>query len=103
MSDAASNERFHDSSFLQGQNAAYVEQLYAAYARNPASVDPSWQRYFAELGDSAENVAAGAAGAPWQRPDWPPEPNDELTAAFDYQWNRIPDARRIEATLRQKS
>src|SRR5690625_6782942 len=75
MSDAASNERFHDSSFLQGQNAAYVEQLYAAYARNPASVDPSWQRYFAELGDSAENVAAGAAGAPWQRPDWPPEPN----------------------------
>src|SRR5690625_1658331 len=103
MSDAASNERFHDSSFLQGQNAAYVEQLYAAYTRDPASVDPSWQRYFAELGDSAENVAAGAAGAPWQRTDWPPEPDDDLTAAFDYQWNRIPDARRIEATLRKKS
>src|SRR5690625_265107 len=102
MSDAAASRRFHDSSFLQGQNAAYVEQLYAAYSRNPQSVDPSWQRYFAELGDPAENVAAGAAGAPWQRSDWPPEPNDELTAAFDYQWDRLPDARRIEAKLRAR-
>lgn len=100
MSDAESNERFHDSSFLQGQNAAYVEQLYAAYTRNPDSVDPSWQRYFAGLGDSAESVEAGAAGAPWQRSDWPLQPHDELTLALDHRWDRLPDARRIETDLR---
>ncbi|HET7410914.1 MAG TPA: 2-oxoglutarate dehydrogenase E1 component, partial [Paracoccaceae bacterium] len=102
MSDAASNERFHASSFLQGQNAAYVEQLHARYVSDPSSVDPSWQRYFAELGDAAEHVTAEAAGAPWRRSDWPPAPNDELTAALDYQWDSLPDASRIEAKVRER-
>ena len=101
MSDAVTNERFHASSFLQGQNASYVEQLYAAYARDPASVDPSWQRYFGELGDAAGDVAAEADGAPWRRADWPPAPADELSTALGA-WDRLPDARRIETRIRER-
>ena len=34
-----SNAQFHSSSFLQGQNAEWVEQLHARFARDPSSVD----------------------------------------------------------------
>ena len=48
MSDAVSNERLHASSFLQGQNASYVEQLYAAYRQSNLTLEefegPRYQR-----------------------------------------------------------
>ena len=42
----ASNEIFEATSFLNGTNAAYVEQMYAAWLADPASVDAGWQAYF---------------------------------------------------------
>jgi len=47
----ASNEIFEATSFLNGTNAAYVEQMYAAWLADPNSVDASWQAYFAQAGD----------------------------------------------------
>jgi len=41
------NAAFADSSFLFGGNAAYIEQLYASYKADPASVDPEWREFFA--------------------------------------------------------
>ena len=38
-------------SFLTGQNAEYIAELYARYVEDPASVDQSWQHFFAELSD----------------------------------------------------
>src|SRR2546423_15681469 len=32
-------------------NLAFVESLYENYLRDPSSVPPDWQRYFAELGN----------------------------------------------------
>jgi 2-oxoglutarate dehydrogenase E1 component len=92
MTEKLSNDQLHASSFLQGHNAEYVEQLYAQYVANPASVDQSWQEFFKDLGDDAGNVTAEAAGASWARPDWPPVPDDELTAALDGQWADDPQA-----------
>ena len=40
-------------------NAAFVEDLYEEYLRDPGSVSPSWQQYFA--GFASENGATGAA------------------------------------------
>ena len=40
MNDQSPNSAFRDSSFLQGTNAAYVEQLYGQWAKDPAAVDP---------------------------------------------------------------
>ncbi len=41
-----------ESSYLYGANGAYIEELYARWRANPASVDASWQGYFAGLGDA---------------------------------------------------
>ncbi|MFN3661191.1 2-oxoglutarate dehydrogenase E1 component [Yoonia sp.] len=92
MNDHSPNDVFHASSFLQGHNAAYVEQLYARYADNPGAVDESWQAFFRSLGDTAADAQAEAAGPSWARRDWPPVPNDDLTAALDGQWPAEPAA-----------
>lgn len=90
MTEQSSNDVFHASSFLQGHNAEYIEQLYARFADNPAAVDESWQQFFRALGDAEMDVKKEAAGASWQRGDWPPVPNDDLTAALTGEWPLLP-------------
>ena len=92
MNDQSPNDAFHGTSFLQGHNAEYVEQLYARYAENPGAVDESWRAYFASLGDAPADAKAEAAGPSWARADWPPQANDDLTAALDGQWPADPKA-----------
>jgi len=89
MTDQSGNDLYHSTSFLQGPNAAYVERMYARYAANPNAVDDGWRAFFASLGDDNASVRAEAAGAPWERTDWPPQPQDDLISALDGQW---PDA-----------
>jgi len=104
MTEQPKNSEFHASSFLQGQNAEYVEQLYARYAENPESVDASWRKWFAALGDDAGDVRHEAAAPAWHRTDWPPQPNDELTAALDGQWPAEPEkaADKVRAKAQEK-
>ncbi|MDB4111365.1 2-oxoglutarate dehydrogenase E1 component [Yoonia sp.] len=92
MNDQSPNDALHASSFLQGHNAEYVEQLYARYADNPGAVDESWQAFFRSLGDAPADAKAEAAGPSWARADWPPAPADDLTAALDGQWPTEPEA-----------
>ncbi len=82
MTDQSPNDIFHASSFMQGHNAEYLEQLYARYASDPNAVDEVWQDFFKQLGDADLDVKAEAAGPSWTRGDWPPVPNDELTGAL---------------------
>jgi len=100
MTEVSSNEQFRASSFLQGHNAEYVEQLHARYVADPSSVDPSWRAYFDALADDRTAVVEEAAGAPWGRADWPPRPSDEITAALDGQWDITPDPERLEKKIR---
>ena len=104
MTDQSPNDVFHASSFLQGHNADYVEALYARYAENPNAVDESWQQFFAALGDAPMEARAEAAGPSWARADWPPLPNDDLTAALDGQWPAEPKAAadKIKAKAEEK-
>ncbi len=90
MTEHTPNAQFHASSFLQGHNAEYVEQLHARYANDPNAVDEGWRRFFAELGDTPTDATREAAGPSWARADWPPSPSDELTAALDGQWGPDP-------------
>ena len=55
----ASNDIFEATSFLNGTNAAFVEQMYAAWLANPASVHESWQSYFAQVGEQGLHLRAG--------------------------------------------
>ncbi len=101
MTEHSQNSQFHSSSFLQGQNADYVEHLHARYAEDPSSVDASWQDFFKGLGEAAADVTRNAAGASWTRGDWPPAPSDELTSALDGQWGADP-ARTVGEKVRAK-
>jgi 2-oxoglutarate dehydrogenase E1 component len=89
MTEQSPNDIFHASSFLQGHNADYIEQLYARYADDPNAVDDSWQAFFRSLGDSTD-ARAEADGPSWARNDWPQIPDDELTHALDGQWPTDP-------------
>jgi len=63
------NEAFARTAFLDGANAGYIEDLYARYQRDPASVEADWRAFFAELKDRKEDVIAEADGPSWRRDD----------------------------------
>ena len=90
MTDLSPNIALRASSFLEGGNATYVEQMYSRYATDPNSVDDSWAAFFRSLGDDGTTVTREAKGASWDRPDWPPTPNDDLTAALTGEWPLVP-------------
>ncbi|MBK4214853.1 2-oxoglutarate dehydrogenase E1 component [Paracoccus caeni] len=99
MTEQPKNTDFHDSSFLQGHNAAYVEQLYGQWAKNPAAVDQAWGDFFRGLGDAEADAVREAEGASWSRKDWPPQPHDENTSALTGEW---PQAAKSEAQAAMK-
>ena len=101
--DANENAPLHATSFLQGHNQIYVEQLYARWVADAASVDPSWSAYFESLRDDPGAVREEAAGAPWARSDWPPTANGELVAALDGQWDEVPDPKSAAKKIAAKA
>ncbi|WP_405405115.1 2-oxoglutarate dehydrogenase E1 component [Paracoccus sp. Ld10] len=86
MTDQPKNTDFHDSSFLQGHNAAYVEQLYGQWAKDAGAVDEAWDSFFRSLGDDHDVAVREAEGASWKRADWPPVPQDDTTSALTGEW-----------------
>jgi 2-oxoglutarate dehydrogenase E1 component len=82
MTDHPANDQFHASSFMQGHNAEYLEQLYAQYANDPGAVDAAWADFFRQMGDAELDIKAEAHGPSWARSDWPPQPHDDLTLAL---------------------
>ncbi|MGQ3016404.1 2-oxoglutarate dehydrogenase E1 component [Phenylobacterium sp.] len=89
------NEVLAETSFLYGGNGAFVEDLYARWAENPGSVEPSWRAFFASLHERAEEIKAAAAKPGWVRPDAPAARPDWLSA-LDGLWPAV------EAKLEKK-
>ncbi|HLH13008.1 MAG TPA: 2-oxoglutarate dehydrogenase E1 component [Methylovirgula sp.] len=83
------NDRFALTSFLYGANAAYAEQLYENYVRDPASVGPEWRDFFAALKEDRRSVEKSLEGPSWRRPAAAPDGCDELVAAFDGNWDAL--------------
>ena len=83
---AAGNIDLNNTSFLQGANAQYIENLYAQYVKNPSSVDADLAEFFAALGDPANDVSTNAEGASWSKENWPVAETSEDIAALDYDW-----------------
>ncbi len=46
----ATRLELEQTSFLYGTNAPFLEEMYARYLADPASVDPGWRTFFDELG-----------------------------------------------------
>ncbi|HEU0082434.1 MAG TPA: 2-oxoglutarate dehydrogenase E1 component [Bradyrhizobium sp.] len=89
MSRQDANAAFALSSFLQGANATYIDELYARYEKDPASVDSEWQEFFKSLKDAPADVLKNADGPSWARDNWPLSPRDELTSALDGNWAEV--------------
>ena len=87
MNEQSSNEFFHGSSFMQGQNAEYLENLRLNFKENQNSVDSAWQAFFQSLESNASEPSENAVKPSWTRQDWPQQPNDELTNALMNEWN----------------
>ena len=83
------NDALLSTSFLDGANAAYIEDLYAKYEKDPASVDAEWQSFFGALNDDPAAVEKSARGASWQKANWPVHANGELVSALDGNWGVV--------------
>jgi 2-oxoglutarate dehydrogenase E1 component len=92
MSRQDANAAFALSSFLQGTNATYIDEIYARFEKDPASVDAEWQEFFKSLKDNPADVQKNAEGPSWGRANWPLTPQDELTSALDGNWAEVEKA-----------
>jgi 2-oxoglutarate dehydrogenase E1 component len=92
MSRQDANAAFALSSFLQGTNAPYIDEIYARYEKDPASVDTEWQEFFKSLKDQPADVRKNAEGPSWGRQNWPLTPRDDLTSALDGNWAEVEKA-----------
>ncbi|MGE0846184.1 MAG: 2-oxoglutarate dehydrogenase E1 component [Flavobacteriaceae bacterium] len=101
MARQEQNELFSNTSFLYGGNAAFLEQMHARYAENPASVNAEWQAFFESLKDDPADIASEARGASWKRKDWPVAANGELVSALDGDWSAVEKA--ILGKLKEKA
>jgi len=82
----AQNSALLDTAFLYGGNAVWIEQMQAAFARDPSSVPESWRSFFQSLADDTSDATRNAAGASWKRENWPEPENKDEVAAFDGNW-----------------
>jgi len=82
------NEVLKETSFLYGGNAGYVEDLYARWAKNPESVEPSWRSFFASLQERADDVGRAAVPPPWAKPEVP-APRPDWLSAIDGMWPAV--------------
>jgi len=89
MSRQDANAAFALSSFLQGTNATYIDEIYARYENDPSSVDSEWQEFFKSLKDTPADVRKNAEGPSWARNNWPVTPQDDLTSALDGNWAEV--------------
>ncbi len=102
MTEHTPNTAFHASSFMQGHNAEYLEQLYAQYTKDPGAVDAAWVEFFRAMGDATPDVQREAEGPSWARTDWPPMPADDLTGALTGEWAEI-DAKAAGQKIKDKA
>ena len=53
------------NSFLYSANADFIAELFQRYAKDPASIDPSWRSFFDGLHQDARAAYAELTGASW--------------------------------------
>lgn len=93
----ALNAHLEETSFLYGTNAAYIEEMHERFAEDPGSVDESWQTFFGSLDEAGETAERPS----WERTDWPPRINGEMTALLDTNWGD--EEKSIAASVHSKA
>jgi len=73
MSSEKNKNVFEKTSFLQGGNSPFIEELYFKYLKNPELIPESWRDFFDGLDDDQETVRKEING-----PSWAPKKNNNL-------------------------
>ena len=71
MSTIKDNTIFDKTSFLEGSNSEFIEELYLKYISNPDAVPQSWRKFFEGLNDDNKVIENQIKG-----PSWSPKKND---------------------------
>jgi len=83
------NSDLNTERLINGSSGAFIEELFARYTKDPASVDSSWADYFTGLAEDAKallNAGVDRPAASWERPSWDhkvPSSQEDYTAALD--------------------
>ncbi len=87
MSRQALNKSFLQTSFLDGANAAYIEQMQEQYVRNPGSVPDQWRHFFESLQEGVGQPETEPSNPSWAVPLSRLQSNGELISALtgDYE------------------
>jgi len=80
------NEAFLRTSFLDGANAAYIEDLYERFQENPGSVTADWRAFFTDLKERKDHVLAETSGPSWKPKNGGAYENSDLLNAFAADW-----------------
>jgi len=73
MATEKDNITFEKTSFLEGGNSPFIEDLYLQYLENPKSIPQSWLEFFDGLGEDKATIQKEISG-----PSWAPRKKDNL-------------------------
>jgi 2-oxoglutarate dehydrogenase E1 component len=82
------NEAFLRTSFLDGANAAYIEDLYERFQENPSSVTADWRAFFTDLKERKDRALAETGGPSWKPKNGGVFEDNDLLNAFAADWGR---------------
>ena len=71
MSSIKDNTIFDKTSFLEGSNSSFIEELYLKYINNPENVPQSWREFFDGLDEDQKIIQTEIQG-----PSWSPKKNN---------------------------
>ena len=65
MSSSKDNNIYKKTSFLEGANYAFIEELYSDYLKNPEKIPEGWKSFFDGLKDNREIINKNLLGPSW--------------------------------------
>jgi 2-oxoglutarate dehydrogenase E1 component len=95
------NEAFARTSFLDGANAAYIEDLYERFQENPGSVTADWRAFFTDLKERKDSVLAETHGPSWKPRNDESRGDGDLLNALAADWG--PEEREIGRKISAKA
>tara|TARA_Y100000294_G_scaffold46062_1_gene42715 strand:- start:327 stop:605 length:279 start_codon:yes stop_codon:yes gene_type:complete len=65
MTSIKDNAIFDKTSFLEGSNSSFIEELYLKYIKNPEDIPQSWRKFFDGLNEDQKIIQTEIQGPSW--------------------------------------
>ena len=101
MSREDLNTHFLRTSFLDGTNAAYIEELQAQYEQNPGSVGDEWRHFFESLREERGVAPSEPHNPAWATPLEQLASNGDLVSALTSDYGAV--ERRVRDAISERA